>query len=86
MRDLRQYWAEIRAIEAGLSEFLWVVDAAGHIVEVTRAIAARLLQGKSHRVASEDEVQAYMAKVGAENREAIRAELRRRGVDMVALK
>lgn len=86
MLDLRQYWREIREIEAGLPEFLWVVDAAGQLVEVTRGIAAKLLQGKSHRIATEDEVQAYMAKIGAETKEAMRAELRRRGVDTVALK
>ena len=86
MLDLRRYWQEIRSIEAGLSEFLWVVDAAGTLVEVTAAIAAKLLHGKTHRVATEDEVQAYMAKAGVEAREAIKAELRRRGVETVALK
>jgi len=86
MLDLRRYWQEIRAIERGLSDFLWVVDAAGTLVEVTSAIAAKLLHGKSHRIATEDEVQAFMAKAGAEAREAIKAELRRRGVETVALK
>ncbi len=86
MLDLRQYWREIREIESGLSDYLWVVDAAGQLVEVTRGIAAKLLHGKSHRIATEEEVQAYMAKTGADAREAMRAELRRRGVDTVALK
>ncbi len=86
MLDLRQYWREIREIEAGLSQFLWVVDAAGKLVEVTAAIGAKLLHGKSHRIATEEEVQAHMARTGMENREALRAEMRRRGVDTVVLK
>jgi hypothetical protein len=85
MPDLRQYWQEIRALEAGLSEYLWLVDAAGVLVEVSRAIAAKLLHAKSHRVATEDEVSAHRARWAGRSKETARAEMRRRGIDTVSV-
>lgn len=55
MRDLQQYWAEIRAIENGLPQFVWVI-AEDCLIEVARAVAAKLLHARSHRLATEEEV------------------------------
>ena len=57
MRDIRRYWKEVRALEASLPEFVWLVDVEGSVpVEVGAGRAAQLLLAKSHRVASEDEL------------------------------
>ena len=37
MRDIRRYWKEVRALEASLPEFVWLVDVEGSApVEVER--------------------------------------------------
>lgn len=61
MRDLQQYWAEIRAIENGLPQFVWVI-AEDCLIEVARAVAAKLLHAKSHRLATEEEIAARKAR------------------------
>ena len=57
MRDIRRYWKDVRALEASLPEFVWLVDVEGSApVEVAAGRAAQLLLAKSHRVASEEEL------------------------------
>ena len=57
MRDIRRYWSDVRALEASLPEFVWLVDVDGSApVEVTARNAAQLLLAKSHRLASEEEL------------------------------
>lgn len=86
MRNLRQYWQEIRAIQASLPEFLWIADELGRLVEVTAEIAAKLLHAKSHRVATEEEIAAHLGKSAAEQRDTAAEARRRRGVEVVPLK
>ncbi len=82
MRDLQQYWQEIHAIENGLPQFVWVI-AEDCLIEVARAVAARLLHAKSHRLATEVEVKARKARE-AEAAKVAEAERRRReGVEVV---
>ena len=83
MFDPRKYWAEIRAIEDALPAFLWIVDAAGTLVEVTARIGAKLLHAKSHRVATEGEVRAYCESVWAARSEAERKSKEDGGVAVV---
>jgi hypothetical protein len=85
MRDLRRYWSEIRALEAALTEFLWIVDAVGHVIEVSARVAAPLLQAKSHRVATEEEISAHVARTIASNRDAARERMLQRGAAVVAI-
>jgi hypothetical protein len=85
MRDLRQYWEAIRALEASLPPFVWVI-ANGCLSEVSAYIAAKLLHAKSHRLASEEEVDSHKARLSAANRDAERANLRRRGIEIVPIK
>ena len=86
MRDIRRYWKEVRALEASLPEFLWLVDVEGSSpVEVPAGRAAQLLIAKSHRVASQDEVSAQGARDKAAQRELRRNTLRQEGVAVVTL-
>jgi hypothetical protein len=82
MRDLQLYWQEIRALEASLPQFVWVI-ADGVLSEVSAYIAAKLLHGKSHRVATEKEISEHAARGAAANRDATRESLSRRGVAVV---
>jgi hypothetical protein len=87
MRDLKRYWQEVGAIEERLPRFVWVVNLEGGFpVEVSAAGAAPLLQEKSHRLATEEEVRARQATETALNREAAREDLRRQGIAVVAIR
>jgi hypothetical protein len=86
MRDIRRYWREVRALEASLPEFVWLVDVEGSVpVEVGAGRAAQLLLAKSHRVASEDELSIQRGKDAAARKERQRNERRREGVAVVGL-
>ena len=86
MRDIRRYWQEVRALEASLPAFLWLVDVEGSSpVEVAAGRAAQLLITKSHRVASADEVSAQGMREKTAERERKRRELRQDGVAVVTL-
>ena len=88
MPDLKKYWQEVRAIEATLAESVWLAShsdprrgqAAGSIVEVVAHTAARLLHGKSHRLATEAEIQQHLEREQALKRDAFHQRLRGRGI------
>lgn len=84
MRDLQQYWAEIRAIENGLPQFVWVI-AEDCLIEVARAVAAKLLHAKSHRLATEDEVAARKAKEAAAKKRQQSEKKRREGIAVIEI-
>jgi hypothetical protein len=84
MRDIRRYWKEVRALEASLPEFVWLVDVEGSVpVQVGAGRAAQLLLAKSHRVASEDELSVQREKEKAERKELQRDLRRKQGVAVV---
>jgi hypothetical protein len=86
MRDIRRYWREVRALEASLPEFVWLVDVDGSVpVEVAAGRAAQLLLAKSHRVASEDELSVQREKEIVARKERQRDARRREGVTVVGL-
>jgi hypothetical protein len=84
MRDLQQYWAEIRAIESALPQFVWVI-AEDCLIEVARAVAAKLLHAKSHRLATEEEVKARQAKDAAARKRQEQERKRRDGIAVIEL-
>ncbi|HEV8413084.1 MAG TPA: hypothetical protein VGQ49_05790 [Bryobacteraceae bacterium] len=85
MRDIRRYWAEVRALEASLPEFVWLVDVEGSApVEVSARRAAQLLLAKSHRAASDDELSAQREKEAIAKKELQRDGRRRRGIAVVS--
>jgi len=84
MRDIRRYWKEVRALEASLPEFLWLVDVEGSVpVEVGAGRAAQLLIAKSHRVASEEELSVQREIEAGARKERQRDRRRRQGVAVV---
>jgi hypothetical protein len=85
MRDVKQYWDDVRELHAGLPEFVWVVDAESSPVQVRAEIAARLLQAKSHRIATEEEVLAFRASQASYSRQQALDRLRREGIAVVAV-
>jgi hypothetical protein len=86
MRDIRRYWREVRALEASLPEFVWLVDVEGSVpVEVGAGRAAQLLLAKSHRVASEEELSVQRDKELAARKERQRDQRRRDGVVVVGI-
>jgi hypothetical protein len=85
MKDLRRYWKEVRALEASLPEFVWLVAVEGSVpVEVRAARAAQLLLAKSHRVASEEELSVQREKELVASRQRKRDARRREGVAVVS--
>jgi hypothetical protein len=86
MRDIRRYWREVRALEASLPEFVWLVDVEGSApVEVAAGRAAQLLLAKSHRVASEDELSVQREKEIVARKQLQKDARRREGVTVVGL-
>ena len=84
MRDIRRYWKEVRALEASLPDFVWLVDVEGSApVETPAGLAAQLLLAKSHREASEEELGAQREKEAAAGRALKRDALRRQGVAVI---
>ena len=84
MRDIRRYWKEVRDLEAGLPEFVSLVDVEGSVpVEVSARLAAQLLLAKSHRMASEDELDVQREKEVVAGKALKRDALRREGVVVV---
>jgi hypothetical protein len=80
---VRLYWREVRAIQGGLPEFVWLSAADSAPVQVPAAQAALLLHAKSHRIAEEAEVGAHLAAEEARDFETRREQLRRKGVAVV---
>jgi len=85
MRDLQQYWAEIRAIENSLPQFVWVI-AEDCLIEVARAVAAKLLHAKSHRLATDEEIAAREAKQAEMKRRKEIEKKRREGIAVVEVR
>ena len=94
MADLRKYWQELRAIEAGLDEFVWLMSVAnpskgqvgGRMVQVAAALGAKLLYAKSHRLATDEETEAHLSRQDEIQRQAFQQRLRDKGISVVAVK
>jgi hypothetical protein len=84
VRDIRRYWREVRAIEAALAEFVWLISVEDpQAVQVSAAQAALLLYAKSHRIAEDVEIAAHLASEAAKDFETRREQLRKQGVAVV---
>jgi hypothetical protein len=84
MRDIQRYWQEIRSIENALPQFVWVI-AEDCLIEVARAVAARLLHAKSHRLATDEEIQTKKAGDQAEKKRAESERRTKEGVVVVEI-
>lgn len=93
MRDLRQYWQEVRTLERSLPEFVWLMSnedkkrgmVGGRMAEVGAAQAAQLLHANTYRMATEDEIAAHLAKEDQARRQSFNEGLRRKGIAVVAV-
>lgn len=87
-RDIRQHWQEVRKLEASLPEFVWLAAARELpvVTQATAAVAARLLQRRSHRQATEEEVEAHLAAEQEANRAAREERMRRQGTSLVVVR
>jgi hypothetical protein len=82
MPDLKKYWQDLRAIEQSLPEYVWLTNRGG-MVQTGAAVAAKLLYAKSHRLATEDETQEYLALQQDIRRQQFQQRLRDRGIAVV---
>jgi len=93
MRDLQQYWQDIRTAAAALPPYVWMMSLddlkrgmrGGCMVEVAAETAAKLLYATSHRRATDDEIEAYRAAEAAAHRAAFHQRLRVQGIAVVPL-
>lgn len=91
MRDLRQYWQEVRALERSLPAFVWLMSledvkrgmVGGRMAQVGAAQAAPLLHARSHRLATEEEIAAHLEKENQVRRQSVHEGLRRKGIAVV---
>jgi hypothetical protein len=91
MRDLQQYWREVRTLAASLPASVWLVSlddpkrglCGGRMVEAAPETAAKLLHANSHRRATDEEIQAHTLEAEQEERAAFRERLRIKGVAVV---
>jgi hypothetical protein len=94
MPDLKKYWQEVRAIEQTLAADVWLMSleskargqVGGSIAEVTAGVAAKLLYGKSHRLATDEEVESHQARQLARQRQGIQKKLRDEGIAIIPVR
>lgn len=86
MFNIRQYWQQVRAMEATIADkepFLMSLEdssrgmVGGLVVQVQRESAAKLILGKSHRLAMPDEIERH-EQANQTRRAAMRVELLRK--------
>lgn len=86
---IQQYWKDRRALEQTLPEFVWIVaTASGETPIVTQAvscIAAKFLQAKSHRIATDEEVAAHLAAEVVALKQAKQERMRRSGAAVIVV-
>jgi hypothetical protein len=90
MNNVREYWKTVRVIAETLPEFVYLVEAVENkdVVVVTQVgadLAAKLIHAKTHRIATQDEVDAHQAGEVAANKNARLERLRRSGAAVVAV-
>jgi hypothetical protein len=93
MRDVKQYWQEVRALERSLPEFVWLMsvpdakrgNVGGRMAEVGAAQAAQLLHANSYQRATEEEIAAHLATEEQTRRRSFHEGLRRKGIAVVAV-
>ncbi len=88
-RTIQQYWKDIRSIEQSLPALVWLVGttagAPPFVTQVASDIAAKMIHAKSHRVATEDEVEAQSASDAEALKQAKRERMRRKGAALVVV-
>jgi hypothetical protein len=94
MPDLKKYWQEIRAIEQTLAADVWLMSLenrargqlAGSIAQVAAGAAAKLLYGKSHRLATAAEIAAHQDGQATTQRRGMQKKLRDEGIAIIPVR
>lgn len=84
MFNLKKYWQALREIEKTLPDYVLLYSQGG-LVEVGAAVAARLLQAKSHRLATPEEIQRYRDQQQEIQKQQFQQRLRDKGIAVVPL-
>ena len=84
MFNLRKYWQVLREIEQTLPDYVWLYSQGG-LVEVGAAVAAQLLQAKSHRLATPEEIQQHRDQQRELQKQEFQQRLREKGIAVVPL-
>jgi hypothetical protein len=94
MADLKKYWQELRAIEQNLPAYVWLMSlensakgqVGGAMAETAAPVAAKLLHARSHRKASEEEIQAHLSRQQDIRQQTFEQRLRDKGIAVVPVK
>lgn len=94
MPDLKKYWQEIRALEESLGGDRWLMSlenrargqVAGSMVEAAAGVAAKLLYSKSHRLATDAEVETHQARQLETQRQGFQKKLRAEGIAVIPVR
>ena len=94
MADLKKYWQELRAIEQNLPAYVWLMSlensakgqVGGAMTETAAPVAAKLLHARSHRKASEEEIQAHLSRQQDIRQQTFEQRLRDKGIAVVPVK
>lgn len=84
MFNLKKYWQALREIEKTLPQYVWLYSQGG-LVEVGAAVAARLLQAKSHRLATSEEIQQHRDQQQELQRRQFEQRLRDKGIAVIPM-
>ena len=92
-REPMEELQEVRALEQTLPEFVWLMSiedatrgmTGGRMAQVGAQSAAQRLHAKSHRMATDEEIAAHLAKEDQARRQSFNEGLRRRGIAVVAV-
>ena len=87
MRDLKKYWREVNTLEAELPPFVWVmpINGAGGLVEVKAGVAAKLMHASTHRLGTEEEMEAFQQGQTEQRRRTFHDDLRKKGIAVVPM-
>ena len=94
MADLKKYWQEIRVLEQSLGGDRWLMSlenrargqVAGSMVEVAAGVAAKMLYSKSHRLATDAEIESHQGQQQATRRLGVQKKLRDEGIAVIPVK
>jgi hypothetical protein len=84
MFNLKNYWQALRKIEQSLPDYVWLYSQGG-LVEVGAAVAAQLLQAKSHRLATPEEIQQHRDQQQELQRQQFQQRLRDKGIAVIPM-
>ena len=82
MFSLKKYWQVLREIEKSLPDYVYLYSQGG-LVEVGAAVAAKLLQAGSHRLATPEEIQQHRDRQQAVQKQQFQQRLRDKGIAVV---